>query len=48
MIGLSLLLQPLLSFIWDILLFDRPIVARELFGASLVLFGIWLGSRQTE
>ncbi|MEL7024136.1 MAG: DMT family transporter [Pseudomonadota bacterium] len=48
LIGLSLLLQPMLSFIWDILLFDRPIVARELFGASLVLFGIWLGSRQTE
>ncbi|MEL7312448.1 MAG: DMT family transporter [Pseudomonadota bacterium] len=48
LIGLSLLLQPMLSFVWDILLFDRPIVARELFGASLVLFGIWLGSRQTE
>ncbi|MEO1581323.1 MAG: DMT family transporter [Pseudomonadota bacterium] len=48
LIGLSLLLQPLLSFIWDIALFDRPIVTREVFGASLALAGIWLGSRRTE
>lgn len=48
LIGLSLLLQPLLSFIWDVLLFDRPIVGRELIGAGLALLGIWLGSRRAE
>lgn len=46
LIGLSLLIQPLLSFIWDVLLFDRPVTAPEVAGAALALAAIYLGSRQ--
>lgn len=44
--GLALLLQPTLSFAWDVLFFARPLTPVELFGALLALFAIWLGSRQ--
>ena len=43
--GLALLLQPTLSFTWDVLFFDRPMTAIELGGAVLALFAIYLGSR---
>ncbi len=43
--GLALLLQPTLSFTWDVLFFDRPMTAVELGGAALTLFAIYLGSR---
>lgn len=43
--GLALLLQPTLSFAWDVLLFDRPMLPRELAGAGIALAAIYLGSR---
>jgi drug/metabolite transporter (DMT)-like permease len=46
--GLALLLQPTLSFVWDVLLFARPMTAVELGGAALALVAIYLGSRQSS
>ena len=43
--GIALLLQPTLSFVWDVLFFARPMSAKELLGAGIALFAIWLGSR---
>ena len=43
--GLALLLQPTLSFGWDVLFFDRPMTAIELTGAAIALVAIYLGSR---
>lgn len=43
--GLALLLQPTLSFVWDVLIFGRPMTAIELTGAAIALFAIYLGSR---
>jgi drug/metabolite transporter (DMT)-like permease len=43
--GLALLLQPTLSFVWDILFFARPLTATELVGAVITLVAIYLGSR---
>lgn len=42
--GLLLLLQPTLSFIWDIVLFGRPTDRIEWIGAILALGAIYLGS----
>lgn len=47
-VGLALLLQPTLSFIWDIVFFARPITAVEISGAAIVLFAIYLGSRSAS
>lgn len=47
--GLLLLLQPTLTFIWDILFFSRPTTMAEVFGALLALGAIYLGaSRQMK
>jgi len=43
--GLALLLQPTLSFVWDVLFFARPMTAVELAGAAIALFAIYLGAR---
>ena len=43
--GLALLLQPTLSFVWDVLFFDRPMQPIEIAGATIALFAIYLGSR---
>ena len=43
--GIALLLQPTLSFVWDVLFFARPMSIAELAGASIALFAIWLGAR---
>jgi len=43
--GIALLLQPMLSFIWDVVFFARPTTAIEFAGAAIVLAAIWLGSR---
>ena len=43
-VGLALLLQPALSFVWDILFFDRPMAGIELAGAAITLTAIYLGS----
>ncbi len=45
-VGLILLLQPFLAFVWDVLFFARPTTGRELIGAGLVLVAIFLGSRR--
>jgi drug/metabolite transporter (DMT)-like permease len=43
--GLALLLQPTLSFVWDVTFFARPMSALELSGATIALVAIYLGSR---
>ena len=43
--GVALLLQPTLSFAWDVLFFARPLSPLELLGAAIALFAIYLGSR---
>ena len=43
--GLALLLQPTLSFVWDVLIFERPMTPTELLGAGIAVFAIYLGSR---
>ena len=43
--GIALLLQPTLSFIWDVLFFARPVTSTELAGALIALAAIYLGSR---
>jgi drug/metabolite transporter (DMT)-like permease len=42
--GLMLLLQPALTFIWDIVFFARPTTGIEAFGAVLALGAIYLGN----
>lgn len=46
--GLALLLQPTLSFVWDVLLFDRQMQLIEITGAAIALTAIYLGSRTTS
>jgi drug/metabolite transporter (DMT)-like permease len=46
--GLALLLQPTLSFVWDVVFFARPMTAMELVGAAIALLAIYLGSRPTR
>ncbi len=46
--GLLLLLQPSLSFVWDMVLFDRATNAVELLGAGVALFAIYLGMVRDE
>lgn len=43
--GLLLLLQPTLSFVWDIVFFERAVAPHEAAGAVITLFAIWLGSQ---
>jgi drug/metabolite transporter (DMT)-like permease len=43
-VGLLLLLQPTLTFIWDILFFQRPTTSVEILGALLTLTAIYFGS----
>ncbi len=43
--GLALLLQPTLSFAWDVLLFDRALSPVQFAGAGVALLAIWLGTR---
>jgi drug/metabolite transporter (DMT)-like permease len=45
-VGLLLLLQPTLTFVWDILFFRRPTTTVEILGALLTLSAIYLGSRR--
>lgn len=44
-VGIALLLQPTLSFAWDILFFARPTTTIEFIGAAIALCAIYLGSR---
>jgi len=43
-VGIALLLQPSLSFVWDVLFFGRTVTAIELSGAVIALLAIFLGS----
>lgn len=45
-VGIALLLQPSLSFTWDIVFFDRPLTVIEAIGALIALGAIYLGSRR--
>jgi len=42
--GIALLLQPSLSFLWDILFFARPVTPVEMAGAVITLAAIFMGS----
>lgn len=44
MIGLLLLLQPALSFVFDVILFDRVTLALDWVGVAISLVGIFIGS----
>ena len=44
MFGVALLFQPWLSFVWDIVLFDRGITPLEGLGAALTLAAIYIGT----
>jgi drug/metabolite transporter (DMT)-like permease len=46
--GLVLLLQPSLTFVWDVLLFHRPTGAVDMVGAVLALGAIYLGTRNVQ
>jgi drug/metabolite transporter (DMT)-like permease len=46
-LGLCLLLQPLLSYVWDWLLFDAHLGPVQLLGLGLSLAGIFLGLART-
>ncbi len=46
-VGLVLLLQPTLAFLWDVLFFARAFSLAEASGAAIVLAAIYLGVRRT-
>ncbi len=46
--GLALLLQPTLSFVWDVVIFSREMTPTELAGAAIALIAIYLGSRSPD
>lgn len=48
LVGLLLLLQPTLAFVWDVLIFGRGFGGMEIAGAALALAAIYLGSRRDE
>ena len=43
-VGLALLLQPTMAFMWDILFFGRSVTIVNLLGVALAIGGIYLGS----
>ncbi len=43
-VGLLLLVQPTLAFVWDMLFFSRPTTGLDIVGASLALVAIYLGN----
>jgi len=46
--GLILVLQPALSFVWDVLLFARPTDALDALGVALTLLAIYLGTMSSQ
>lgn len=44
-IGLALLLQPTLSYLWGVLIFGRTVSTTEIVGAAIAIIAIFLGSR---
>lgn len=47
-VGIALLLQPTLSFCWDVLFFNRQMSGVEQVGAAIALLAIYLGSRNAS
>jgi len=47
LVGLLLLLQPSLSFVLDVVLFQRPTSGPDWVGVAISLAGIYLGSTRT-
>ena len=47
-VGIALLLQPALSYVWDILFFGRPVTGVEISGALITLFAIFLGATRVQ
>lgn len=45
-VGMIILLQPILAFVWDIVFFDRGITQLELIGAVITVVAIYFGSVQ--
>lgn len=45
--GLALLLQPTLSYVWEVVLFNRSMQPIEFAGAAIALVAIYLGSRKS-
>ena len=45
-VGIALLLQPSLSYVWDIVIFGRPVTPIEIAGAAITLCAIFLGATQ--
>jgi drug/metabolite transporter (DMT)-like permease len=44
-VGLILLLQPTLSYAWDVWFFDHPMTPVQVAGAVIALIAIYVGSR---
>lgn len=47
-VGLVILLQPVLTYVWDILFFGRALSTTEAAGAALALAAIYLGARPAK
>lgn len=47
-VSLTLLLQPVLSFVWDVVFFHRPTLLIEIVGALVAIVAIYLGTWQTQ
>jgi drug/metabolite transporter (DMT)-like permease len=47
-VGLVLLLQPTLAFVWDVVIFSRTFTSLEASGAALAIFAIYLGSQRRD
>ena len=45
-VGVALLMQPALAFVWDVLIFGRAFTALQVGGASLALAAIYLGAQR--
>lgn len=48
LVGLLLLLQPTLSIVWDVLIFDLRLQSLQIAGAVLALIGIYLGMQSSR
>jgi len=47
-VGLILMLQPALTYLWDVVVFRRPLTGAEVGGALLAIAAIYLGSARPE
>jgi drug/metabolite transporter (DMT)-like permease len=41
---LSLILQPALSFLWDVLFFNKPLTFMNIIGALIALAAMYMGT----